>query len=189
MAVAVPKATPQISGDDLRKILEHRKNHDRVALVGLRGYFLDSLGKPQSNDRGIYDDAILLVVRNGKGDVTRIERFNANTDPSAFRKGIAVLKPGSWRYLIGLHKMQYKALRQASKVTVVRDGVGDDTGMFGINIHKGGFNSTSSLGCQTIYPAQWPWFIKVVESEMKSHSQSTIGYELMDEIDRRKVLG
>ncbi len=46
------------------------------------------------NDRGIYDDAIIVIDRSKR----LVRTFNANTDPSAFRKGIATLKPGVHRY-------------------------------------------------------------------------------------------
>ena len=106
----------------------------KVHLVGVRGYFLDSMGKKSQNDRGIYDDAIAIVSPSG------ILTFNANTDPATFRKRIANLKKGLWKYKIGIHGLskpksqQYKALVQADKVTVHRDQVGNDTGWFGINI-------------------------------------------------------
>ena len=83
---------------------------------------------------------------------------------------MASLKPGLWPvYRFGLHgKSQYFALCQTGgKVTVVRDGEPDyeDTGYFGINIHRGGYNTTSSLGCQTIHPTQWDSFISLVKDQ------------------------
>lgn len=151
-----------------------------LALVGIRGYYLDTMGAPGKNDRGIYDDAILLISKEA------YVAFNANTDPAAYRKGVANLKPGLWQYKLGIHGLskpkdkQYEALVQAAPVTVTRDQQGDDTGYFGINIHRGGYNSTSSLGCQTIFPDQWPAFIALVKSELKRTGLKTLPYLLVD---------
>lgn len=144
-------------------------------LVGIRGYYHDD---HSANLRGIYDDAIFLVTPD------MFVPFNANTDPSVFRKGIAKLRAGIWQYKLGIHGLsrpkaqQYQALVQAAPVTVLRDGGADDSGWFGINIHRGGINSTSSLGCQTIPPAQWPAFIALVSQEMKRFGQKFIPYVL-----------
>jgi lysozyme len=55
-----------------------------------------------------------------------------------------------------LHKGKYLALCQRSApVTVIRDDMGEDTGMFGINQHMGSTTVVSSLGCQTIPPSQY----------------------------------
>src|SRR5690242_10819143 len=123
-------------------------------IVGIRGYYRDSMGAPGANDRGIYDDAIFLV------SPFAFSTFNANTDPSATRQGVARLQPGVWIvYRFDKHRpahgTPYEAICQrGGDVEVVRDGSPDrlDRGRFGINIHRGGYARTSSLGCQTIYP-------------------------------------
>jgi hypothetical protein len=89
--------------------------------------------------------------------------FNANCDPSRTERGIARLCVGRWKYRPGIHNLSkdpkehphYEALVQAGHVTVDRGAGNLDTGFFGINIHCGGNTTTSSLGCQTIPPAQW----------------------------------
>jgi hypothetical protein len=152
---------------------------ENFALVGRRGYYRDSMGKPGVNDLGVYDDAILLITP------TAYATFNANTDPSRQLPGIATLKPGVWWYRQGIHGLshpvgprQYPALVQAAPVTVTREGGKEETGFLGINIHHGGFNSTSSEGCQTIYPAQWMEFFELVTDEMAKYARRTIPYVL-----------
>ncbi len=164
----IPVQKPRMSTSELRKRIA-RFPIDRskypIVIVGIRGYYLNTLGQPGMNDRGIYDDTIFI-------DTPQVTAaFNANTDPTGYRKGtgfgktkgLATLKPGLWlAHKFGLHKGKYLALVQRmSTVTVVRDGTPDygDTGYFGINIHKGGLRSTNSEGCQTIHPTQWDSFI------------------------------
>jgi len=162
---------------------------DKLFLVGIRGYYRDTMGKPGVNDRGIYDDAIFIVAPG-----IHFSAWNGNTDPSRYRngagtgagKGMASLNTGLWRaYRFGLHKGQYRALVQTGgKVTVTRDGTPpyEDTGYFGINIHKGGYTTTSSEGCQTVHPDQWSAFIDQVDSLAKrlGMSAATIPYALVN---------
>ena len=175
MAVSVPPSKPRLSSGQLQNLISTFKvdrEKNPLVIVGIRGYYLNTQGKPGVNDRGIYDDAIFI----DSPFVTA--SFNANTDPSVYRKGtgtqnrtkgIARLKPGLWMaYGFGLHKNKYMALIQCmGEVTVIRDGNPDyeETGNFGINIHKGGYNTTSSLGCQTIHPAQWESFINLAKDQ------------------------
>ena len=178
----LPPSRPQQAKSKTQALLTKARVDDAVALVGIRGYYRDSMGEVGKNDRGIYDDAIFLVSPNAYAT------FNANTDPSIRRAGIAVLKPGVHRYRKGKHGLSkpgggYPALRPANpdeSLPVTRDGQGDSMGI-AINIHRGGYNSTSSEGCQTIYPSQWESFISLVYSEMDRAGQKTIPYLLVEE--------
>lgn len=176
----VPISTPKQGLSDTQKIIDKFKVKDKVCIVGVRGYYKDTMGEKGINDRSIYDDAIFIVAPEC------YVSFNANCDPGAHKKGIATLKAGLWRYKLGIHGLskpkilQYTALVQAEKVTVDRDDEGQDYGFFGINIHKGGMNSVSSLGCQTIYPPQWASFIETVKAQLKKHDQKTVPYILVE---------
>lgn len=170
----IPPARPQITrAEALRRL----GSVPLPALLGIRGYYL-SMGRPGENDRGIYDDAIILLSDHV------IAAFNANVDPSIHRAGIATLAPGLWRYKLGIHGLnrapsqRYQALVQAAPVTVLRDGGRTESGWFGINIHRGGRTTTSSLGCQTVPPDQWEAFISLVRSEMKRAGTNQISYRL-----------
>lgn len=178
----LPPSRPQQAKSKTQALLTKARVDDAVALVGIRGYYRDSMGEVGKNDRGIYDDAMFLVSPNAYAT------FNANTDPSIRRAGIAVLKPGVHRYRKGKHGLSkpgggYPALRPANpdeSLPVTRDGQGDSMGI-AINLHKGGYNTTSSEGCQTIYPSQWPAFVSLVYSEMDRAGQKTIPYLLVEE--------
>ena len=121
---------------------------EKIAILQIRGYFKNSMGKPGVNDRNIYDDAIFLVSEK------TFQAFQANTDPSFYRKGIASLVPGVYEAVKHRHKGKYPAL-QIVRDQVKRDGVaGIDTGRHGINFHYGGIG-TWSEGCQTFKKADF----------------------------------
>lgn len=176
----IPSNRPRLSEADARKLLKRAGVTDAVAVIGLRGYYLRTMGDPTQNDRGIYDDAMFIVSPDS------FTTWNANVDPSIYRKGVAVLKDGVWRYKPGIHGLsrpkaqQYQAYVQADEVVVIRDGVGADKGWFGINIHRGSNSGTSSLGCQTIPPAQWEVFRDTLNGQLKRHGQKTFPYLLQD---------
>lgn len=151
-------------------------------VCGIRGYYRDSMGAVGRNDRGVYDDALFVV----SPDV--FAAFNGNVDPSTARHRIANLEPGWWDcYQFDTHNgsVPHPAICQRKGlVTVRRDGVGLDTGMFGINIHRGGRTGTSSLGCQTVPPDQWDAFYALAKSEAvrlygKRWNKETITYILI----------
>ena len=171
----VPPAKPRLSSSELRSLCDsYNVDRDKYPLliVGIRGYYLNTMGAANINDRGIYDDAIFIDSPNVTAS------FNANTDPSRSRigygksvnKGMAMLKCGLWMsYQFGKHKTYAALIQTGGSVTVIRDGNPnyEDSGYFGINIHRGGYNTTSSEGCQTIYPDQWSSFISLATSEAK----------------------
>ncbi|WP_294392669.1 hypothetical protein [uncultured Sphingomonas sp.] len=177
MSKIVPNMRPRLSYSALMTRLEPlglSADSDPLFAVGMRGYYKASMGAPGANDRGIYDDAIFLVSHGFFG------AYNGNTDPSGRRvgtgfavkgRGMARLQPGLHRvHRLDLHNGKYLALCQrGGPLTVMRDGNPDypHTGMFGINIHRGSANATSSLGCQTIHPTQWDGFIASAVDQAK----------------------
>ena len=185
----VPKARPEMGRHAAEALLAALGlDLSRPAILGRRGYYRDTMGVVGENDIGIYDDALILV------SPTAYVTFNANCDPARHHPGVATLKAGVWRYKIGVHNQSkdpalhphYKALVQAAPVTVIRDPDTshaerwDDTGMFGINHHRGSYHSTSSEGCQTVYPDQYDAYITLVESEMSRYGLAEISYALTE---------
>jgi hypothetical protein len=162
-------ARPEMKrGDAVRMIAAAGISAARTpVLLVRRGYYRDSMGVPGKNDVGIYDDAIFLITPD------RFLGWRANADPSRLFPDVATLAPGVYTYEIGIHNRtketarQYRALIQRSAVTVRRHGGEDETGHFGVNIHRGGVNGTTSLGCITLPPGSWPEFFEGVEMEMK----------------------
>lgn len=177
---------PGISYPNVLQLLQDNKlqmANEKVALVGIRGYFRDTMGAKGKNDIGIWDDALIWV------DQTQCTAFNGNTDPSRHYNNVATLRAGIWTYKIGLHGFgratpPYYAFRQAEPVTVDRyiDGVHskEDTGNFAINIHRGGPSTTSSAGCQTVPPAQWMAFKEYGYMLLARHKKPTFKYLLVE---------
>lgn len=158
--------TPRLNEESVRAILTaNNVSQDHLAVVAVRGYYLDSMGREGENDRRIWDDAMFVVTPRG------CMSYQANTDPNGYRKGygfgskkgMACLKEGIHLYGTGLHKGR-KAFRQCEPFTVIRDGNPpySHKGYHAINLHSGGYNSTSSLGCQTLPKSTWPEFRDLV---------------------------
>jgi hypothetical protein len=154
-------------------------------LVGVRSYYFRTMGDPAKGDRNIYDDAVFVVSDNV------FASYNANTDPSPFRSGVATLLPGVYPFKLGNHGISrpgggYPAFRPATKdeaLPVKRDGealVPSKRPGIAINIHKGGYGTTSSLGCQTLYPTQWDSFYNLAKGEMVRSNIKRIEYILID---------
>lgn len=155
---------------------------DLFALV-VRGYYRDSMGVPRENDYGIFDDAIFLITPFG------FSAWNGNSDPSRIGwnpnagKHMARLQPGVWTFRRLKHHASrptgYMAFGQGSdEVTVERiraDGTvaQTETGCFGINLHRGGTNSTSSEGCLTVPQSQWAEFRNTLDRALEKTGRKT----------------
>lgn len=157
---------------------------EELFLIGIRGYYLNTMGKKNENDFDLYDDAIALV------STRKIWTFNCSMDPQVVKNHVAQLPDGVIWYKQGQHGISgdnpYDALRQAKPVRVRRynDKTGewflDDLGWPFTNIHKGGWTRTGSLGCITIYPSQWDEFINLVYKEMDALNKELIPCLIME---------
>lgn len=172
---------PKITKEEIAALIKDSAIDEAVYVVAIRGYYKNSMGKPGVNDRGIYDDAIILVAPNV------FLAFNGNTDPSKFKAGIATLIPGLHYYKKGKHGYSsgkpYSAFRPATPdecLPVNRDGqTGVKKGLT-INLHRGGEVYTNSAGCQTIHPTQWKQFQTTVYDLMTKESQRVLPYLLIN---------
>lgn len=132
-----------------------------VNIVGVRN---DSTGDKVTN---VFDDFITLSYK--ENDEWKFHCWPATTDPgtkgileTTNKSGIARLVEGQYRgsHTIRLHQGKYEALGQDKNVKVYRDANRDmkydetkiEEGIFGINIHHAGADSTYindwSMGCQ-----------------------------------------
>lgn len=160
----------------------------------------------RSKDRLVnkFDDHMFVIYKDNKNKWW-IHQWACTTDPGLKillnppnRKGAAILAPGQYKdaYAIDLHKRRYPALCQRKgNVTVYRDnnrnavhdfeGTIKDTGMFGINIHKAGIDSTQvdgwSAGCTVFKRVKdFDEFMTLCRKHKQSHG-NTFTYSLFDE--------
>lgn len=173
----VPGSRPKQTRDETLAILAANgiSVSDGVVLLGVRGYYKDSMGKVGKNDQAMYDDAIFIISPSA------FKGFNANTDPQKAGLKKAMLAPGKYQYYKGRHKNKYNALRpypEGISLPCTRDGVKSMCSL--TNIHKGGYSDTFSEGCQTLYPSQWNEFINLAYEQMSKYGQKTVTYLLIE---------
>lgn len=206
----LPPNRPQLTRADAEKLLSAVDlSSYPVKLLGIRGYFKKTMGDPGKNDIGIYDDSICLITPdqffsfNFNSDPSRVFSGVAVLKPGGpylYKIGLHGMHHLNlhltedqkiYDQLIKTRKdvtvpgrlVPYWALRQFSNVTVIRNGKeytdGPDYRFF-IDIHRGGHNTTSSLGCQTIPPEQWEeFFWNQVTVLMKKYNQEVVPYCLV----------
>jgi hypothetical protein len=155
-------------------------------IIGVRQ---SSTGNKVTN---LFDDFLTLSYKHNGAWV--FKKWAATTDPGTkgvkeFHNaaGVARLVAGQYRgsHAIGLHQGKYEALRQAKNVKVYRDANKDMTydeskiqeGVFGINIHKAGADSTYvenwSEGCQVFKKsADFDEFMVIVKKAAALHGNS-----------------
>ena len=171
------------------------KGYD-VNIVGVRN---SSTGNKVTN---VFDDVITISFKEN-GEWKYFEWANT-TEPGKKgvmeyhnAKGVARLVEGQYRgsHALGLHQGKYEALKQAKSVKVYRDPNKDltfdettvDEGIFGINIHKAGQDSTWvenwSEGCQVFKRVKdFDEFMKIVKKAAKIHGNS-FTYTLIESAD------
>lgn len=174
---------PKITKDELIAMIKDHPVPEPIKFVAIRGYYKDSMGVAGVNDIGIYDDAMFLI-----GPAIFLA-FNGNTDPSKHKPGIAKLIAGVHYFKKGKHGISrpgggYPAFRPDTpdeSLPVTRDGQEGIKRAVAINIHKGSFNSTSSEGCQTVYPDEWIQCQTEAYHAMDIEGQKRIPYILLEQ--------
>lgn len=170
-----------------------------------RPYELNICGvRADSTTPNRFDDEIYVFFKNNTG-LWISYVFPATTDPGTYwlknplsEQGTAILKQGQYRqaYQIGLHRGKYYALVQRKEVTVIRDydrnatldflNGRQQTGWFGINIHRASVQGTTktidkySAGCQVFSTAKdFTQFMQLCEVHKKLYGNS-FTYTLID---------
>lgn len=174
---------------------EGAKDYD-LNIVGVRN---SATGNKVTN---VFDDVMTVTYKVGGNWV--IKQWACTTDPGTkgvreFHNaaGVARLVEGQYRgsHTLGLHQGKYEALKQAKPVKVYRDANKDMTydeskiqeGIFGINIHKAGADSTYvenwSEGCQVFKrAADFEAFMVIAREAAKIHGPS-FTYTLIESSD------
>jgi lysozyme len=190
--IPIPKSKPKASRDlVIRKATEAwAREHGTAPLpdrfvFAVRGYYSQTIGEP-GNDISAYDDAFFIVTP------TSMTSWGGNTDPSRYGwnphadKFMARLKPGCWWFKPLIHRGKYQAYGQGDNpVTVERikkDGTvaKTETGEYGINLHLGGINGTSSEGCCTLPPEQWSDFRRALNEVLHLAGLKRFSFILAD---------
>lgn len=170
-----------------------------------RPYQLNIVGvRADSNIPNKFDDKMYVFWNSENG--WQGKYFTVTTDPGTYwlnnpmqKEGTAILKQGQYinSHKIGLHQGKYKALTQQKPVTVIRDydrnalldfnNGKEDTGLFGINIHRANAVGTTknidkySAGCQVFENADdFAKFLELAEKHNTMYGNN-FTYTLVDE--------
>ncbi len=165
-------------------------------IVGVRN---SATGQKVTN---VFDDHITVSYK--ENGVEKFHIWPATTDPGKKgvmeyhnAAGVARLVEGQYRgsHTLGLHQGKYEALKQQKPVKVYRDANRDmvfeeskiQEGIFGINIHKAGADSTYvenwSEGCQVFKKsADFEQFMAICRKAAGIHGKS-FTYTLIESAD------
>lgn len=172
-------------------------------------YNLNIIGIRSNNNRRVtnkFDDVLVVIYRDNNDTIVR-KCFDITTEPGSYymknpitTKGTGILVPNQYRgcWEIGLHQGKYKALCQCKPVELYRDNNKDDIfdikpetierGIFGVNIHKAGNNSTQidkwSAACQVFAnSSDFATFMKLCDNQIANSNGKTFTYTLLNEED------
>lgn len=206
--------TPTLSRDQILGVLPDDLN-EKVLFVGIRGFGINGFQLANSNKIGIYDDAIFLLTPdevigfNANTDPSRDRKNIAVLQPGTYwwkqdLHGIRHFadlpkdKAKEVEQWLRANKgkdhapiegkiLPYWAYRQASPVTVLRNGhtepetILDAANWPMINGHRGGYNTTSSEGCQTFFPDRWEEARARGYAAMDKYGMKKISYTLVNQ--------
>lgn len=159
----------KLSSKEIGRLISSMKSKNYK--INIRPYELNMVGvRNKTSVPNKFDDTLNFFYKN---DRNQWEGYSApaTTDPGTYflnkplkELGAAILKEGQYvdSYGTGMHRKKYEAMVQKKPVTVYRDYNRDavldfnngreETGLFGINIHKAGAESDVvnnwSAGCQ-----------------------------------------
>jgi hypothetical protein len=176
-------------------------------------YQLNIVGvRNDSTTPNSFDDTMYVFWKDDAGK-WQGKFYNITTDPGTYwlnnpenPQGTAILKEGQYinSHQIGLHRGNYKALTQKNPVTVLRDydrnavldfvNGKEDTGLFGINIHRASATGTTktidkySAGCQVFENADdFANFLSLVDKHKDLYGNN-FTYTLVDERAYNRML-
>jgi lysozyme len=180
MSKKIPSSRPKATHAEIMQLVRNNLDDfliedEKLLIVGIRGYYKNTFGKPFENDRNFYDDAMFIVTAD------KLAAFNANVDPSRYRKGIATLKAGLYSLVKWRHRGKYAALQIAEDVVIRDHTPGESRGRHGINFHYGGDSDTWSKGCQTFPQSQYWQFQGRVYELMDRFKLKQVKYLLIEE--------
>ena len=196
-----PSANAKYSKDKIEAIIKAKgykwfEGDYNLNIVGVRN---SDTGTKVTN---AFDDKITVSYQVG-GEWVYKEWMNT-TDPGTKgvkeyhnAAGVARLVPGQYinSHALGMHQGKYEALKQFGKVKVYRDANRDmnydekviQEGVFGINIHKAGADSTYvenwSEGCQVFKRAADFEEFMVIARKAASVGNSKFTYTLIESKD------
>ena len=174
--------------------------------VYTRPYEVNIIGVRSTNPvANTFGDSINVMYKDKDGS-WHFHSFPATTDPGAYwlknpenEKGTAILKAGQYinSHIMGMHRDKYMALVQRGLLTVIRDADRngqlnfkgqEDTGYFGINIHRANQVGTTkvidkfSAGCQVFASADdFKTFMDLCDRHSKLYGNS-FTYTLINHI-------
>jgi hypothetical protein len=175
--------------------------------VFTKPYMLNIVGVRTTEQPNKFDDTLNVFWKNDNNKWI-LKQYPCTTDPGTYyllkpmnKLGTAILKEGQYidSYKRGLHKGKYTALRQAKNVVVYRDSdrnaifdlnARETTGMYGINIHKAGADSSEvknwSAGCQVFKKsADFDEFMELVKKQEAKYGNK-FTYTLIDKVTEKK---
>lgn len=194
------------------QVAERKNIRGLLSLMKSKGYKINDrpfelniVGvRADSNVPNKFDDKMYVFWNSENG--WQGKYFTVTTDPGTYwlnnpmqKEGTAILKQGQYinSHKIGLHQGKYKALTQQKPVTVIRDydrnalldfnNGKEDTGLFGINIHRANAVGTTktidkySAGCQVFENADdFAKFLELAEKHNTMYGNN-FTYTLVDE--------